>query len=84
VKQLTLFRQRMVLMSRREQWCCFSHLSDRIRSSPSVVALLLGRGVLPVAGVLFCVGAPDRCALVVPGEFPGVAAGEILVRDCLD
>jgi hypothetical protein len=33
VKLLTLFRQRMVLMSRQGQSCCFSHEGGRIRSS---------------------------------------------------
>ena len=53
VKQLTLFRQRIVLMRRQEQCFCFSHEGDRIRSSPHPLSPAPEPRRLPLAGVLF-------------------------------
>ena len=84
VKQLTLFRRRMVLMSRRGSRAVSVTRATGYAPPPIRCRLLLSPGVSPSPGFSFGVLARDRCSLVVLAEFLGVAAWEILVRDRLD
>jgi hypothetical protein len=83
--KLTLKRPRL---GEHENWNFRQPLlfcwSGRPDTSPIHGRPPLSPGVIPRVGVRFCVGARDRCPLVVLPEFLRVAVREILVRDRLD
>ena len=83
VKQLTPFRQRLVLNAQTGAVVVVQSRGrpDKtpIRVSPAPEPRRLAR-----VGVRFCDAARDRCARVALTEFLRVAAREIPVRDRLD